>query len=266
VRLFDSHCHLTWHADTDPPEERVARAQEAGVAQCLSVAVDLASARECRAISQRLPGVHASAGVHPNDVASGAQLDDELRELGELAREGGFVAIGETGLDFYRDSTAATDQERSLHAHLDLAAELDLPVILHCRSAAEALQAALRSRQHPVNGVMHCFSEDVAAAEAFLEMGLHVSFAGNVTYPKSHALREAAAIVPADRLLVETDAPFLAPQPRRGKRNEPAFVRFTLNCLAEVRGVAEEELAEQTFRNATQLFSAKGTSRTEPSA
>lgn len=264
MRLFDSHCHLTWHADTDPPAERVARARDAGVDQCLSVAVDLASARECRAISQRLDGVHASAGIHPNDVASGAALDDDLAELATLAREGGFVAIGETGLDFYRDSTAPADQEQSLHAHLDLATELDLPVIVHCRSAATRLQEIFAERSSPLRGVMHCFSEDASAAEAFLGFGLHISFAGNVTYPKSHSLREAAAIVPADRLLVETDAPFLAPQPRRGKRNEPAFVRFTLSCLAEVRGEREEDLAEQTFRNATQLFSASGTSRTSP--
>lgn len=266
MRLFDTHCHLTWHADEDPPAERVARARAAGVERCLTVAVDLDSARACRELAGALDGVQASAGIHPNDVPDDAAARDaQLAELDALAASGGWAAIGETGLDFYRDWSSPEAQQHSLEAHLALAARLDLPLIFHCRAAAEPLLERLRAFDGPLRGVMHCFSEGADFARSFLDLGLYVSFAGNVSYPKSGALREAAAVVPADRLLVETDAPFLAPQPVRGKRNEPAYVRHTLACLAEVRGVAEEELAERTYGNAVALFG-DATTRTSSEA
>ena len=254
MRLFDTHCHLTWHMDQDPPADRLARAREAGVERLLTVAVDLESARQCAALATEHEGVQASAGIHPNDVPSGEELDQQLRELETLLEDGNYAAVGETGLDFYRDWSKPADQTYALEYHLALAARLDLPIILHCRESAQALLEVLQAQDRSIKGIMHCFSEGASYARSFLDLGLHVSFAGNLTYPKSEALREAAKIVPDDRLLVETDAPFLAPQAKRGKRNEPAFVAHTLAFAAEVRGVAAEELAELTYGNATDLF------------
>ena len=257
MRLFDTHCHLTWHMDEDPPAERLARARAAGVERLLTVAVDLDSARTCAELAQEFDGVAASAGIPPNDVPAGPERDAVLSELETLLADGNYVAVGETGLDFYRDWSQPADQEASLEQHLDLAQRFELPVILHCRASAARLLEVLQAQQREIAGVMHCFSEDATAARSFLDLGLHVSFAGNLTYPKSEALREAARIVPDDRLLVETDAPFLAPQPKRGKRNEPAYVAHTLAFAAELRGQDAESLAEQTYGNASSLFTSR---------
>jgi TatD DNase family protein len=197
--------------------------------------------------------VAASVGLHPNDAGTVAGLEARLAPLEQLARDGGFAAVGETGLDFYRDSAEPAAQERALLQHLDWARELGLPVILHCRQAAARL-AQLVAPRAPLRGVMHCFSEGPEWVEPFLACGLHVSFAGNLSYPKSEALRAAARAVPRDRILLETDAPFLAPQPRRGRPNEPAFLPFTLSALAAARGEEPEGLAATTWDNACALF------------
>jgi TatD DNase family protein len=194
--------------------------------------------------------VRWSAGLHPNDSS---RLEGEWQAIAELARAPGCAAIGETGLDCYRDRTPLPQQERSLRAHLQLARDLDLPVILHCRDAFAPLLAVLRD-EPPVRGVMHCFSGTMADARDALDLGLHLSFAGPLTYPKNDALRAIAAWAPADRIVVETDAPFLPPQKRRGQRNEPAFLVETLATLASVRGVSLADAAALTFANATALF------------
>ncbi len=256
MRLYDSHCHLTWEIEGDPAAARIERAGKQGVEAMLTVAIDLASARHGRALQDLHPCLLASVGIHPNDVGPLGALEQSLAELGSLAAQGGWAAIGETGLDFYRDRTEAAVQESALIFHLELATRLDLPLILHCREAAARLLQVLEAAPGPLRGVMHCFSQGPEWVAPFVELGLHVSFAGNLTYPKSGALREAAALVPSDRLLVETDAPFLAPQAHRGRRNEPAFVLHTAECLAELRGVSLEELAEQTWNNAVDLFGA----------
>lgn len=254
MRLFDTHCHPLWRDAEDPAPAQIERARAAGVAALLCVATDAPSARAARALAQSLPDfVAASAGLHPNDAGDAAALEGILEEIAGLARAGGFAAIGETGLDFFRDRAAPDLQARSLLFHLDLARELDLPVILHCRAAAAPLAEILEARA-PLRGVMHCYSEGPEMVGRFLACGLHVSFAGNLTYPKSTALREACALVPRERLLVETDAPFLAPQPKRGQPNEPAFIRFTLEALAAARGELPEDTARLTFDNACALF------------
>lgn len=248
LRVFDTHCHLGYD-DVDPAVDH-ARALAAQVTDFVLVGIDLSSSQRARELSGALAGARWSAGLHPNYAG---RFEAEWDAIEALCREDGCAAIGETGLDFFRDRASREQQERSLRAHLDLAQETGLPVILHCRDAHEALLAVLRERA-PLRGVMHCFSGDRALALAAVELSLHVSFAAPLTYPKNHALREAAAAVPADRLLVETDAPFLPPQTRRGKRNEPAFLRETLAMLAAVRGVDEAELAATTFANAVALF------------
>lgn len=259
MRLYDTHCHLAWRAAEDPPAAQLARARAAGVAAVLCVAVDADSAETARGLARAHPdAVGASVGLHPNDAGDAAGLETRLARLAALAAEGGFRAVGETGLDFFRDACAPAVQERALEFQLDLARASDLPAILHCRAAAPRLLEVLRARGGPIRGVMHCYSEGPEPVAGFLDLGLHVSFAGNLTYPKNEALREAARRVPADRLLVETDAPFLAPQPRRGRPNEPAFVAFTLAALAAARGEPAEELAERVWRNSCALFGAPG--------
>ncbi|NQU49438.1 MAG: TatD family hydrolase, partial [Planctomycetes bacterium] len=184
----------------------------------------------------------------------GQQPEPIRAMLEQLADAGGFHAIGETGLDFFREWCAPEVQIKGFEAHLQLASQLNLPVIIHCREAGLAVLEVLKNQKSSVAGIMHCFAEGPDMVQAFLDLGLHISFAGNMTYPKSQHLRDAAKLVPMDRILVETDAPFLAPQPKRGKRNEPAYVAYTLERLAEVKEVTVKELAEQTYHNAAHLF------------
>ncbi len=254
VRLFDTHCHLTWHMDEDPVAERLQRAGDAGVASIMTVGVDAESSRLCRDLAREHEQVFASVGIHPNDWGEAEQFDSKRAEVEQIAADGGFHAIGETGLDFFRDWCPQQVQRDGFQFHLDLARELDLPLIIHCRDAGDAVLEVLRAQQREVRGIMHCFAEGPEKVDAFLDLGMHISFAGNVTYPKSQHLRDAAGKVPKERILVETDAPFLSPQPKRGKRNEPAYVAHTLQCIADCHGVNAEAMAEQTYQNAAELF------------
>ncbi|MCA8974717.1 MAG: TatD family hydrolase [Planctomycetes bacterium] len=246
--IFDTHCHLGFYDDGDPVAEH-ARAVTAGVTAMITVAIDADTAERCREHAS-LPGVRWSAGLHPNDATRFAA---DWPRIDALARTPGCAAIGETGLDCYRDRTPLDQQQASLRAHLALARELGLPVILHCRDAFEPLFETLRA-EPPTRGVMHCFSGTEAEARIALDLGFYVSFAGPLTYKKNDALRAAAAFVPDDRVLVETDAPFLPPQPYRGKRNEPAYLVHTVAALAAVRGIGTDEAAELTWQNAVRLF------------
>ncbi|KAA3608182.1 MAG: TatD family deoxyribonuclease [Planctomycetota bacterium] len=255
ISLFDSHCHLTWQDERHCADTIWQRAQEAGVKQCVTVATDDATAKRCLALSESLPGVSASAGLHPNDAGQEASaLDRELQALEALLETGGFVAVGESGLDFYRDWADPELQRRAFRRHLEWSQRFQLPIIVHCRQAAQATLEELQAFGGPIQGVMHCYSEGPDEVEAFLDLGLHVSFAGNLSYPKAEVLRLAAQQVPDHRILIETDAPFLAPQARRGKRNEPAFMVHTLECLAQTRQQSRNELAALTTANAESLF------------
>jgi TatD DNase family protein len=246
--VTDTHAHLD--ACADPAVDVVARARAAGVERIVAVGSGLESCRETLAIAHADPGVWAALGIHPHQAADeDASRLDELREL--LADERA-VAVGETGLDFYRDY-APHDQQRDLFARqLELAAELGKPVVVHTRAADEETAAALEVFAGTV--VLHCFSSPELLPVA-VERGYYVSFAGNVTYPKAEELREAARRVPADRLLAETDSPYLSPQPRRGRPNEPANVVHTVATLAEARGEDATVLAAQLDANATTAFS-----------
>jgi TatD DNase family protein len=248
MQVFDTHCHLGYDEKVAANDEH-ARAIAAQVTGMLCVGTDAESSQHARELS-RLPGVRWSAGLHPNDATRFAA---EWHAIEALARSPGCTAIGETGLDCYRDRTPLDQQQASLRAHLQLARELDLPVILHCRDAFAPLFAVMRS-EPPFRGVMHCFSGAIDEVRESLDLGLYVSFAGPLTYPKNDALRAAAAFAPADRIVVETDSPFLPPQTFRGKRNEPAYVVHTLQALANVRGLSLEEAADLTFANSLRLF------------
>lgn len=246
--LVDSHAHLTWvsFGDIEPVVER---ARRAGVTRVLTVATDPATSEQGIGLAQRFPEVYAAVGVHPNDLDG----EVDLARLRRLSAAPKVVAIGETGLDYYRRQTAPEAQRRAFAAQLDLAAELRMPIVVHNREADTDVLAALRS--YPgVRGVLHCFSGEMALAEAGLALGFYISLAGNVTYAKAANLRETAASVPLDRLLVETDAPFLSPVPHRGRRNEPAYVRHTLDELARCREQPPEALGAAVVANARALF------------
>ena len=245
--MTDTHAHLD--ACAQPADELVARALEAGVDRIVSVGSGFESCRETLAIAGRHDGVFAALGIHPHQAAEpDATRLDELREL--LADERA-VAVGETGLDFYRDYAPHDRQRELFERQLELAAELGKTVVVHTRAASEETAAALKAFVGTV--VLHCFSAPELLPVA-LERGYYLSFAGNVTYPKADDLREAARAVPGDRLLAETDSPYLAPQPRRGRPNEPANVVHTVAALAEARGEDPTELAAQLDANASAAF------------
>jgi TatD DNase family protein len=245
--VIDTHAHLD--ACADAADELVARAREAGVERVVSVGSGLESCRETVAIARRHDGVFAALGIHPHQAADPDA--DALDELRELLADPCAVAVGETGLDHYRDYASRDRQLRLFERQLELAAELGKAVVIHTREASEETAATLAGFGGTV--VLHCFSAPELVPVA-LERGYYVSFAGNVTYPRAEELRAAARAVPADRLLAETDSPYLAPQPRRGRPNEPANVVHTVAALAEARGDDADELAVQIAVNASAAF------------
>jgi TatD DNase family protein len=245
--LIDTHAHLDACADAAPAVLERARAAE--VTRVVTVGTSVESCRTALELAGREPGVYAALGIHPHDADSpDAQRLDELREL--LAHDRA-VAVGETGLDHYRDYASRPAQERLFQEHLGLADELRLPVVVHSRAAARETADALSGFAGDV--ILHCFSEP-ELLDIALDRGYYVSFAGNVTYPKATELREAARRLTADRILAETDSPFLAPQQWRGRPNEPAFLVETMETLAAARGVAIEELAAAVDENANRVF------------
>lgn len=235
----------------------LARAEEHGVRRILNPGMNLESSREALNLACRSRSVYAAVGIHPNEHVQLGR--GTLRELRTLASEPTVVAIGEIGLDYYRKTTSQGDQQRRFRAQLDLAAELGLPVIIHCRDAhADALDIISAWQENggtKVNtGVFHSFSGQEAHAEAALGLGFYLGITGPVTFPSADALRTIVAQVPEDRLLIETDAPFLAPQPQRGKRNEPAYVRWVAERIAAVREAATDTIVQTTTENANRLF------------
>jgi len=255
----DSHCHLD-DASYHDRDETLQRAREVGVALLVTTAEDLASSALTLDIAERYPEVYATLGIHPNKA--GGMGPGDLQALGELARHPKVVAIGEIGLDFYRDRAPRETQERVFRLQLELAAELHLPVVVHQRQALEdclrLLEPWARARsargEAPPFGVMHCFSGDVAAAQRCVDLGFLVSVAGPVTFPTAGRTQEVARALPAQGLLLETDAPVLAPQGHRGRRNEPAYLIETAAKVAALRGISLEELARTTTANALGVY------------
>lgn len=254
--LFDTHAHLfdeRFHADLPKVLER---AVAAGLERIVCLGIDRESSRESVRIARQYPTVAAAVGIQPNHVAEAKPGDwEEVVKLAET--EPSVVAIGETGLDRYWDRTPFSQQEEAFVRHIALARRLGKPFVIHCREAEADVVRVVRAEtaaHGPVRAVMHSFSGDMLTALSCLEMGLFISFAGMVTYPNAQSLRDIAREVPLDRLLVETDCPYLAPQPVRGKRNEPAFVAHTVAVLAQVKGVTMAEIEERTTRNAKAFF------------
>jgi len=251
VTLVDSHCHLDDPKFDEDREQTIERALAAGVTRMLAIGTadgppDLEVAIR---LAERYPFIYATVGVHPHDASKANE--DTFARLRDLAAHPKVIAIGEIGLDYHYDFSPRDVQRAVFDRQLGIAAEAKKPIVIHTREAWEDTLAQVTNLPH--GGIMHCFTGDAEQACTALARGFHISFGGVVTFPKAESLREAARIVPDDRILVETDCPYLAPVPHRGKRNEPAFVVDTARRLADVRGTAPETIAELTTRNFERL-------------
>jgi TatD DNase family protein len=256
--LVDTHCHLDFSRFDRDRDEVIRRAEEAGVTRLVIPGLDLQTSRKAIALAERHAGLYAAVGVHPNSVKEAYRGAETLAALRELARHPRVVAVGEIGLDYYRDNTPPAEQMVAFWAQLKLAADIGKPVILHNREATTdtIITLARWREEYPdaPTGVLHSFSGTWEDAQRVLGMGFYLGFTGPITYEKADRMREVAGNAPADRMVVETDAPFLTPHPFRGKRNEPAYVHYVAEKLAEVRGERLESVAQQTTNNAVALF------------
>jgi TatD DNase family protein len=253
--LVDSHCHLDFPDYAGKVDEVMARAGAAGVGVCLSIGTELKRFPGVKAVAEKFPNVWCSVGVHPHEAEKELQ-DDEAALIREAAHPK-VVGIGETGLDYYYEHSPREPQQQNFRAHIAAARQTGLPVIVHTRDADDDTIDILRDEmgKGAFTGLIHCFTGTQKLADAALELGLYISVSGIATFKNSTALRDVIKTVPLERLLVETDAPFLAPVPYRGKTNEPAFVVHTARMLAELKGVPESQLAQATTENFFRLFS-----------
>ncbi len=253
--LIDTHCHIQTEEFDEDRDAVLERAAEAGVGTLIVVggAGDLSTNEKAVRLADEHAGVYATVGMHPHDAKDVGAAD--MARLRDLARHPKVVAIGETGLDFHYDHSPRQVQRDMFERFAALAVETGLPIVVHNRESDREVAETIRSRGGgALHGVIHCFSSDAAAARTFLDLGFYLSFSGIVTFKNAEGLRDVARQVPADRLLIETDAPFLAPVPKRGRRNEPAYVRFVAETLAQVRDVGVDEIAGVVSRNARRLF------------
>jgi len=253
--LIDSHAHIQGKEFAQDLSAVMERAQGAGLEKIIVVggAGDLSSNQAAVELAGSSPMLHATVGMHPHDARQVEERD--LLFLEELARDPKVVAVGETGLDFYYDHSPRDLQVEMFNRFIQMARAARLPLVIHNRQADREVAELLRCEGNgEIRGVIHCFTSDYDAAREFLDMGFYISFSGIMTFKNSESLREVARRLPLDRILVETDCPYLAPVPHRGRRNEPAFVRFVAETLAAVRGIALDEVALATSRNARELF------------
>ena len=253
---MDSHAHLDMPEFDHDREEVIERAFAAGISAilCLMEITDPESIRKTLAISERYPNIIAAAGVHPH--AAKDFTPEFGRRIRELAGQGRIHALGEIGLDFHYNFSRRDEQVHAFRKQLMIAQELDLPVIIHSRLASDEVLEAIRGEGYARGGVLHCFTEGREFAEQMLELGFYISFSGILTFPKARDIQETGRELPLDRIMVETDSPFLTPVPYRGKikRNEPRYVRETARFLAELRNITSDELCEQTSRNFAACF------------
>lgn len=251
--LVDSHCHLDHFSEAEI-EDILRRAAEAGVGEMVTIGVRMAQAETVKSIAQRFAQVWGTVGVHPQNVGEGPL--PEVAEIVAAADHPKVIGIGESGLDYFYDKAPREVQQEGFRRHIRAARETGLPLVVHARDADADIAAILREERAngPFDFLLHCFSSGRKLAEEAVEMGGYLSFSGILTFPKSQEIRDIARDMPADRLLVETDSPYLAPAPYRGKRNEPSYVPHTARVLAEVRGLSPEAMAESTTANFRRLF------------
>lgn len=251
--LIDSHAHIHFKDFDGKIDDLLARARDAGVTAIVNVGTDLVSSREVVSIAEKYPEIFAVIGVHPHDVAKMAA--GEMEALAELAKHPKVVAIGEVGLDYYYEHSPREVQQAKLADFVALARRAGKPLVIHCRDAFEdCFRIFDETKAWEVGGVFHCYTGDAKTAANIAAKGFYVSFSGIVTFKKTVDLQEAARTVAENRFLIETDCPFLAPEPHRGKRNEPAYVRLVARKVAELRGMTEEAIAALTAENTKRVF------------
>jgi len=250
--LVDTHAHLDSARFNEDREDVISRSLAAGVHAIITVGVDLDSSRKAVALAEHSPYVYAAVGVHPHEAARVGQ--DDLAELARLSERQAVVAIGEIGLDFYRNLSPAGRQKEILVAQLQLASQMDKPVIIHDREAHTETMSILRDEAQGLRGVLHCFSGDLDMAVQAAQMGFYISLAGPVTFRNARRLQQLVRELPLHCVLIETDCPYLAPHPHRGRRNEPAYVRLVADEIAALKELPFERVAEITTANASQLF------------
>lgn len=263
--MFDTHAHLDFDVFDSDRERILDRARAAGMEGILSIGIDLPSSMRALEIARDSDWIWASAAVHPNSTAS-QNAEDEFQRVAELVRDGTFAAVGETGMDLYRHRASRAVQESFFRRHIELALETSRPLVIHCREAHREVETILNDYDlGDISVVMHCFGAPSEWAGRFSDKGFFVSFAGNVTYKTAEDLRTAAGLVPLEQILSETDCPFLAPVPLRGKRNEPALMAHTVEQLAMVRGLSRQEMDRHLVRNARRfLFGENGPEKSQP--
>jgi len=255
--LIDTHCHLDMSAYEADFEAVLVRALAAGVTRIISVGIDLETSRRAIALAEQRQGIYATVGVHPHNVAE--LTEGDYGELQTLCRHAKVVAYGEIGLDYVKNYAPIALQKEHFGRQVALAKELQLPLVVHDREAHDDIMEILEAAgPFPAGGVMHCFSGDAAFARRVLALGFYISIPGVVTFAKAEMLHEAVREIPLGALVLETDGPFLAPVPKRGKRNEPQLLLFTAQKVAELKGVSLEEVARQTTMNAVRLFGLEG--------
>ncbi|MDB3952564.1 TatD family hydrolase [Alphaproteobacteria bacterium] len=252
--LVDSHCHLDYHQRDGDIDDVVARAQDAGIGTIVTICTKLSEADNVRSIAESYENVWCTVGVHPHDA--GDEYPKDAQMLIDLSKNDKVVGIGESGLDYYYEHSPRDEQRKSFLTHIEAARETGLPLVVHSRDADDEMADILKAEIEKgiFRGVMHCFSSGPALAKAALEIGFYISISGIVTFKSAQELRDIVAEVPLDRLLVETDAPYLTPEPHRGKRNEPLHVRQTAQKVADLKGIDLESLADVTTRNFFTLF------------
>jgi TatD DNase family protein len=254
VPTVDAHCHLDLMGVEDDLAAAMELSASVGVPRVVTIGVDVPSSRLAAAQADAHPGILAAAAIHPN--AAGEATDEALREIEALASLPRVRAVGETGLDYYRDTATAAEQEHSFRAHIAIAKATGTALVIHDREAHDDVLRVLAEEGAPVRTVFHCFSGDAAMARICADRGYYLSFAGNVTFKNAGHLREAAAVAPLDLLLVETDAPFLTPMPYRGRPNAPYLIPLTVRALAEAKGLGEDDVAGAVAANAERVFGA----------
>lgn len=253
MNLFDSHCHLeNGRFEADLPEV-MARMKDAGVNRCILAGSDMETSEQIVALTKEHAHVYGVVGIHPHDAKT--WTDDCAQRIADWTKEERIVGVGEIGLDYYYDHSPRDVQKEVFVKQLLLARQLDMPAVFHVRDAhGDVLDLLRANRSQLPAGVVHCYSGSVESAREYLDMGFYISFAGPITFKNANKLLDVAEYVPQDRILVETDSPYLAPVPMRGRRNEPTFVQYVAQTVAELRGISAEEMAQAAFENACRLF------------